>query len=288
MDVKNPITFEEQLQKIKDRGCIVEDEKRAIEILKQINYYRLTAYFLAFKKDDNTYFEGTTFENVYHIYEFDRKLRNILFSALEEIEILMRTQLSYFFSHKYGALGYTDENNFGKGFNKKEFDILVRCLVKQNQSKPFVKHHIENYNGKFPMWVLVEIMSFGNLSIFYANMKRSDKKELARTAFAQYDKNIESWLVCMTDLRNACAHYARLYNTRMTAEPRTPNGHERKFGKTIFDYIQVLKMLYPDKDKWNNIVMSRLISLVIEYNEYIALEHIGFPENWKTELWNQS
>ena len=67
MDVKEPITFEAQLQKLKGRGCIIENEAKAIEVLKNINYYRLTAYFLSFKKDQKTYLEGTTFENVYHI-----------------------------------------------------------------------------------------------------------------------------------------------------------------------------------------------------------------------------
>ena len=55
MDVKEPITFEAQLQKLKERGCIVEDEQKAIEVLKNINYYRLTAYFLSFKKDEKTF-----------------------------------------------------------------------------------------------------------------------------------------------------------------------------------------------------------------------------------------
>lgn len=43
--LKSATTFDEQLNKIKDRGCIIGDEVWAKDILKQINYYRLTAYF---------------------------------------------------------------------------------------------------------------------------------------------------------------------------------------------------------------------------------------------------
>ena len=286
MDVKEPITFEAQLQKLKDRGCIVENENIAIEVLKNINYYRLTAYFLSFKKDDKTYLEGTTFENVYNIYEFDRKLRNLIFSALEEVEILLRTRLAYYFSHKYGALGYMDKNNFSNSFNEETFNNLCQELIKHNKSKPFVQHHIKNYDGKFPLWVLVELMSFGNISLFYDDMLRADKKAFAKEVFKTYDNNLGSWLICLTDLRNCCAHYARLYNTKMRAEPRTPNGYENKFGKTIFDYIQVLKLLYPTKEKWKLFFVPQLASLIQEYDEYINLSHIGFPDNWEIILKN--
>lgn len=116
-DVKQPTSFEEQLNKIEKRGCIIGDKTWAKEVLKQINYYRLTAYFLPYKDVDETYVEGTTFNNMYRTYEFDRKLRQLLFSVIEEIEIMLRAQISYYYAHKYGPLGYEDENNFNKKHN---------------------------------------------------------------------------------------------------------------------------------------------------------------------------
>lgn len=50
--------------------------------------------------------EGLSFDRVLSIYEFDRKLHGILFSALEETEIFIRSKIAYFHAHKYGALGY--------------------------------------------------------------------------------------------------------------------------------------------------------------------------------------
>lgn len=92
--VKPPTTYREQLNILAARGVIVEDEPVCEEILANINYYRLTAYLLPFKIADNQYAAGTSFIRVYRIYEFDRKLRNILFSALEEVEISLRARLS--------------------------------------------------------------------------------------------------------------------------------------------------------------------------------------------------
>ena len=55
MEVKPPSTFKEQLNKLHERGCLINDDYFAEEILHQINYYRLTAYFLPFKQDDGKY-----------------------------------------------------------------------------------------------------------------------------------------------------------------------------------------------------------------------------------------
>jgi abortive infection bacteriophage resistance protein len=81
--IKNQTTYEQQIEKLRSRGCIVQDEAFAKEILSNTNYYRLTAYFLPFKQADDTYISGTDFNTVYEIYEFDRKMRIVLFSAIE-------------------------------------------------------------------------------------------------------------------------------------------------------------------------------------------------------------
>lgn len=47
--LKEPKTFNEQLQILKSRNMIVDNEEEAIKILKRTNYYRLTAYALQFK-----------------------------------------------------------------------------------------------------------------------------------------------------------------------------------------------------------------------------------------------
>ena len=103
MEVKQPTTYEWQINKLKTRGCIIDDEERCKEILSQVNYYRLNAYFLPFRKGMN-YRDGTNFIQVHMMYEFDRKLRSLIFRAIEEIEIYVRSQVAYYHAHKYGSL----------------------------------------------------------------------------------------------------------------------------------------------------------------------------------------
>lgn len=51
MDLKKPLSFTDQLQKLKEHGVVISDEEEAVRILKTVNYYRLTGYALQFRKD---------------------------------------------------------------------------------------------------------------------------------------------------------------------------------------------------------------------------------------------
>ena len=108
MHLKEPTTFEEQLELIKDKGFFISEYKKqeCIDFLKRTNYYRLSAYFLPFRKKDGEFFSNVTFSRVQKIYEFDSLLRGLIFSTIEDIEINLRTKLAYYVAHKYGALGY--------------------------------------------------------------------------------------------------------------------------------------------------------------------------------------
>lgn len=282
--IKPATTFDEQINKIKSRGCIIGDEVWAKEILKQINYYRLTAYFLPYKEPDETYAKGTTFNNMYRTYEFDRKLRHLLYSTIEEIEIMLRAQLSYYHAHKYGPLGYKDSNNYSNWHNHEVFNKKIEDDIEQNKNKLAVKHHNEYYGGEFPIWVIIELFTVSQLSFFYSDMLRADKKEIARQLYKTTDKNLSSWLRCFTELRNHCAHYSRLYNVDLPSKPATPKGIDYKLRHKIFDYILVLKFLYYDPIRWEREVVHQLGILIEEYKDSIDLSLIGFPNEWEKIL----
>lgn len=95
---------------------------------------------------------------------------------------------------------------------------------------------------------------------------------------------MESWIKCLTDLRNFCAHYSRLYNANLVSIPATPDGFSYCLKRKVFDYIIVLKFLYFDKVKWSNEIVLQIETLIEEYGDSIELERIGFPENWKEIL----
>lgn len=284
---KPPLKYEEQLEKLKKRGCIINDDKKCISILESVNYYRLSAYFLPFKLDNGNYEEGLSFERVFSIYEFDRKLHGILFNALEETEIFLRSKIAYFHAHKYGALGYMDKSNFSvKAELHENFIENFKREIDKNKNILFVKHHIYKYGGEFPICAASEMFTFGMLSKFFANMTCQDRKNLSNDIYKTNPKFVGSWLRCCTDLRNICAHYGRLYFRTFSAAPSGIDNLEEKSKRKLFGAILSLKKLYPFKDKWNNETLKKLMSLVDEHKSDIDLEHIGFSYNWIEELKN--
>lgn len=280
MEIKPPVDYCQQLEKIAKRGCIIDNEQLALEFLKRVNYYRLTAYFLPFKTQDDKYISGTHFSQVVGIYQFDHDMRRLLFPIIEEIELALRAQIAYYYGHRYGALGYLDKKNFSGRHNHDNFLEHIEREKEHNKQQPFVKHHIEKYSGRFPIWVIIELFSMGELSLFYADMKRADRKSIAKSFSAPSDKHMISWLKSLTILRNFCAHYSRLYDAALPGIPRTPNGFCIQLGNRLFDYIVVLKLLYRDNAGWINSFVANLCVLMDKYDEFIELKRIGFPSDW--------
>ncbi len=282
--VKNPATIKAQIEKLKSRGCVIEDEERAKFVLSNINYYRLVHYFSVFLDKNGSYRDGTTFEKVMRVYDFDRLMRSLLLTALEEVEISMRAHVSNYHALKYGALGYLNESTFDFHHNHKYFISKIERLVETNTGEAMVSHHMKKYGGSFPLWVIMELFSFGMLNTFYSDLKTDDKKAIADKAFDVSYRCVEDWLYCLSDLRNACAHYNRLYANTLENIPKQPGDYHRPLTNSVYDHILILKRLYPRDDAWRTTFLMRLEMLLMEYADVVELEHIGFPPDWREEL----
>lgn len=283
MELKPATTYRKQLETLKSRNCVVVDESFCLSILSTVNYYRFSAYFLPFKRPDNTYFPNTTFERVYGIYEFDRKIRGVLFSALEEIEVKLRTKLAYYHAHMYGPDGYIYDFNFNQKHDHENMMNHIKTEIENNANLLFVKHHQLNYESRFPLWVVMELFSFGMLSYFYADMLQADQRNVANVDFGLDNAVLRSWLRCCTDLRNICAHGGRLYYRKFSTTPKTPDGYSMLKNR-LFDMLLIVKALYPSANKWSSEVLPVISALIHEYTGIIKLNHIGFPDNWESML----
>lgn len=138
------------------------------------------------------------------------------------------------------------------------------------------------YGGHFPIWVIIEFFSVGMLSFTFSDLRRHDRKEIARL-FHTGDNQLASWLRAFTELRNQCAHFARLYYLRFTSVPKKDRRMEKPVDRTLFSQIYMLKFLHQDAAKWNGHLQA-LASLMHCYEAAIDLEHIGFPTNWQDIL----
>ena len=280
---------------LKQRGLIVSDEDAALKQLASISYFRLASYWKVFETDEAThrFASGTRLEDVISLYTFDRELRSIIFTAIQDIEVALRTRIIHFFSLSHGAFWFMDASKFNNQ------NIFQTCLdniqVELSRSKEeFLQEHFAKYSSPSmpPVWKTLEVVSFGNLSKLYANMKDVEvKKKVAKSVGLPQYTYLESWMRSLTVLRNCCAHHARIWNRRYPAMPQLP----RRLPLTWVDtehirpmklYAQLCTLLYLEQSITpNSQIKDRLLSLLKAYPNTITRQ-MGFPRGWENEpLW---
>ena len=294
MDLKQPLSFEEQLNRLKMHGIVVNDDEKAMEILKHINYYRFTGYALQFRVDpeESTYIEGTTFENVYNLYVVDEQLRDLFRMYIEKAEVYYRTQISYGFSIvKCTQPPYDQHYNRENFYNKTGYDEVIESFKREKnyyKDSLIVKHHKTKYDSKMPLWVMVELMSFSNLSKLYSSMYISEQNKIAQ-AIGIGRETLENHLHCISVLRNKCAHAARLYNTKFYPPARFTKEFLRKNpevrNNSLFAYALVLLKRLPEQKSKRSFV-DAVQTVIEQYQDDIDMSLIGFPENYMEILNN--
>ena len=173
---------------------------------------------------------------------------------------------------------------YSQKHNARSFQSRVKSCVEKNKNSPIIQQSQAKNDGLIPLWVIIEFFSMGMLSYLYGDMKAQDQKKLARSLYNTGVKQMESWLHCLTDLRNRCAHYLRLYYWSFASMPKMPRDFVFESDRRLFSQLLVLKFLYPDRREWNFKMMAVLKPLMEEYERDILLEHIGFPKNWEEML----
>ena len=95
-------TIGQQLEILKNKGLIIEDEEFAKDILLKENYFFLNGYRHLFMNSpsDRTYVTGSTFNELYSLFLFDRYSRNIFFKNILIIENRIKSVISYQMSKK--------------------------------------------------------------------------------------------------------------------------------------------------------------------------------------------
>ena len=107
---KQPLDIPALLAMLKARGLAIADEQEAGRILGLVSYFRLANYLRPMEADKEThqYKPNSSFENAVALYRFDAALREIVFRAISNIEIALRSKMIHHFSLKYGAFWFTN------------------------------------------------------------------------------------------------------------------------------------------------------------------------------------
>ena len=296
--------LDEQLEIFKHKGMIVHDEAYAKQILLRENYFFLNGYRHLFYKSatDKRFIEGTTFEEIYSLFLFDRSFRNVLFKYLLVIENNLKSITSYQLSKKYGyrEKDYLKAKNFTHNPEKqKQVNDLLKKMKRQirvnGSQHTATLHYVSNY-GYIPLWILVKVLSFGIVSEMFSILKPEDQQEICKVYNIEVD-NLIVYLPILANYRNLCAHEDILFENKTQKEindtvfhklldiPKENN--EYIYGKTdLFALLIIIKQML-QKEEFKN--MSIELENVIETLNYNlssikidkVLNRMGFPLNWK-------
>ena len=282
--MKQAKTIDEQLDILQNRGLVIKNRDYAYKVLQNINYYNLTGYLYLFKEEKN-YHKDTSLELAIKLYQFDNEMRNLLLSLTTEAEQLLKTRIAYQIALSYpkNPCIYTKKSFFVNSKEHSAFMSKFKKTVSRNKEIPFVKHHINHYNGAFPIWVAVELFTMGNLKYLYRNLPSKLKKIISRELNLS-PETFESWIENIRILRNNLAHNMRLYGTKNRYVPKFEKHHEVTIkNNRLFVYFLLLKELSQFDEHWLR-DLDRLEDIIQKYSDYIDLKLIGFLENWKDIL----
>ena len=287
---KQALTLREQVELLRSRGMSITDDAKAEHYLGFINYYRLAAYWLPFEADHSTHTfrPGTTFDLVLDHYVFDRNLRVLLIDAIERVEVAVRTQFAFQLAHAYGPHALLDPELFNATGPRWSYRGNRQTLEQEvrDSRETFVQHLRETYSEPLPpIWAAVEIMTLGQLSKWYANLKHGSDRNLVARVFDFDESNLVSFLHHLVIVRNLCAHHSRVWNRLFAFLFKLPRHRPavlvsslnrdapKKLYNTLVTLAYLLDTISPDHH-WK----QRLRDLLRDHA--ISESEMGFPKDW--------
>lgn len=295
--------LDEQIDILKYKGLVIDNEEYARNILLRENYFFLTGYrhLLMNKSNPKNYKKGATFEELYSIFLFDRQFRNLIFKNLLIVENNAKSIFSYQLSKKYGYKenDYLKPANFDMSPEKsRQVNDLIKKMKRQVRINGYqhsaTMHYLTNY-GYIPLWVLVKVLSFGIISEFYTILKKEDKIAISKIYNIDVSE-LSNYFSILANYRNVCAHEDILYENRTQREIndtvyhillgiKKENGEYVKGKNDLFALIIILRQILSNDDVKNLILELERIIDNLKVNLHTipiddVLERMGFPKNW--------
>lgn len=283
---------------------IIDDKKKAYNVLSNISYYHLSPYWKPFCIDGSDNFKNETrFSRIIEIYRFDKELRELLLKYIAPIEVSYKTAfINDLCGATSNAFAYLDKKNFS---NMNQWENSVKKIIDEfdKSEEPYSVHHKQFYPEILPpLWLVSEFLTLGELNYWVSNivntLRYDDKTTVRDNISNHFGMNFnlfKSFIMALTNIRNFCAHQCRVWDRELYNQPKTPTKQKNflyknmitnfKAGqkKGIYNTLVILafclrKIQYPGN------FPKELMSLIDKY--HIEADKMGFPDNWKQlPLW---
>ena len=297
------MTLDEQVARLKQRGLVFDDESEAIAYLFNISYYRLRAYTYPFQEngegvEHNFPRKDIHFKDIIDLYCFDRRLRSLIFNAIEKIEVAVRTKIIQIYAEStHNSHWYDNESLYRFDYE----DLMKHIEADVNRSnEDFIKHYNSKYNNPPmpPSWMALEVVSFATLSRLFKSLKSDSHKKYITEQFGLKKVAIlENWLHAISNLRNCCAHHSRVWNRRFMVSVILPYDtiypfmdrmtikqiHTNKLFAVLSCVVYILDIISP-----GSYFKRNLKELLKSDCRLLDLKDMGFPKYWQSlSVWRE-
>lgn len=311
---KKPTTIIEQISKLKSRGMLIENISEAISLLTNVSYYHLSPYWKPFCLDNSDEFKpNTKLTRIIEIYRFDKELREFLLKHIAPIEVAYKTRFIDILCHARTSTTSEQRNDSFAYLNKEFFSdqkkwekSLKKIIIEFDKSKEdYSEHHKKTYPSIMPpLWLVSEFLTLGEINHWVINLKpnlvylnKNARNEIAKH-FGLNFNIFTSFIMCLTNIRNFCAHQCRVWDRTFNNQPKSQSnplfflnknmiltfkiGQKKGIYNTIVILAYCLSKIGYSKD-----FAKELLEIILKYR--IDPLNMGFPKNWKQlPLWEET
>ncbi|AXY24945.1 hypothetical protein CL176_02275 [Suicoccus acidiformans] len=181
-------SYDGQLEKIQQKGIIINSELQARQALQSHSYYTIIngykRYFLKEGESDLVR-EGVTFDDFMQVYFLDVDISNALFKYIIYIEKSIRSRLSYTVAmnigdteEKYLIRSHYSDNRGTRATALKSIENVINESKRNSTTK-----HFKDTKLNIPPWIVVNDLSFSTVIFWYDMLDDSLKREIRKDYF---------------------------------------------------------------------------------------------------------
>ncbi|MCQ2185383.1 MAG: Abi family protein [Bacteroidales bacterium] len=295
---------------LRRQGLIIEDEKYTTRVLSNLSYSRLKPYIVPFLepagKDGRMIADtsrrrfrpGTTFDDIYACYGFDRRLRELIFHEMEKIEVSIRTRIAYACNGQENGYWFLNPKYFKTGNSHERILKHVRYELERTDNEG-IREFYSKYSNEFPpSWLTLEATSMGTMWTIYDELSSEALRERIAAWYGLSPRIFSNWMKHLVAVRNDCAHHNRVWDSTPTRVAMIPQ--EADIIRSSFDGAREDFPSVSDKDrrhiyltlciirymqnhiKPENSFAARLKILVNNFPK-VNPSIMGFPPSWQED-----
>ena len=269
---KQKLNIKDQVKYLEDKGISFNlfSKSNAEDYLTNNNYYyTLTSFRKNFRKHpdgpNTNKYSNLDFAYLVDLAIIDNYLRSIILEIALDIEHYSKLKLLHCLENNKSEDGYSIVKDFmvNQGQNKQV--IEKRIIEKCNNC--YVGDIIQHYDGNYPAWTLIEIISFGDYLKFYKFCAdRWNDKDLLNDFYLMKD---------VKALRNAAAHNNCILNDITIKDSKHKTNHAVKISLKTIKHQRNDKHLSKEKTR-------QIVTLL--YTSIHIITSVGVKSKIKNQL----